>query len=292
MYSKEYDLALPYLEKALEYNPNSAVVINTLSDFYANYSPNTEKYLEYAIQGIRLDIGAHDSVTASFIFLHLSNAFIQSGFVEEAKKYIDKSLDYNPNNLYSQYVKAYILYAEDYNLEVLKEKLIQTLKFDSTRLDIIQEVGKICYYQRNYDCSYYYYSKYLAVKEAYNLDIYKGENAKIAVMLSKVGQDEKSSKYLDDYFKYAENDESIYKNLSLAVYYSYKGDTDKAIDYLRQFSKKDNFHYWTILFLEMDPLVDNIKDIPNFREILDNIKSKFWDNHNKTRDLLSSKGLL
>ena len=98
-------LAVPYLEKALEYNPNSALVINILSDFYTNYIPNTGKYLEYALKGIGLDIAAHDSVTASFIYLHVSNAFIQSGFIKEAEKYINKSLEYDPENLYSEYVK-------------------------------------------------------------------------------------------------------------------------------------------------------------------------------------------
>ena len=86
--SVEYELALPYLEKALEYNPNSALVINILSDFYTSCIPNTEKYLEYALKGTRLDIAANDSTTASFIFLHLSNAFIQSGFTAEARRNI------------------------------------------------------------------------------------------------------------------------------------------------------------------------------------------------------------
>ena len=107
--TREYEQALPYLEKALEYNPNSALVINILSDFYTNYFPDTEKYLEYALKGIRLDIAAYDSSTASFIFLHLSNAFMQSGFLFEAEKYINRSLEYDPENLFSEYTKAYIL---------------------------------------------------------------------------------------------------------------------------------------------------------------------------------------
>jgi TolB-like protein/AraC-like DNA-binding protein len=60
--------AVPYLEKALEYNPNSALVINILSDFYARYSPDTGKYLEYALKGIRLDIAANDSNTVSRLY--------------------------------------------------------------------------------------------------------------------------------------------------------------------------------------------------------------------------------
>ena len=93
----EYRLAVPHLEKALEYNPNSSAVIQTLADLYARYIPNTEKYLEYALKGNQLEIAANDSIQQSYLYLHLSNAFIQNGFVDEAQKYINLSLDYNPN---------------------------------------------------------------------------------------------------------------------------------------------------------------------------------------------------
>jgi len=122
---EEYELALPYLEKALEYNPNSSMVINILSDFYTRHMPDTEKYLEYALMGVGLDIAAHDSAKASYIYLHLGNAFMQSGFIEEAKKYIDLSLDYNPENLYSELIKAYILLAEGADLQQTKEMLMK-----------------------------------------------------------------------------------------------------------------------------------------------------------------------
>ena len=105
MQVEEYKLAVPHLEKALEYNPNSSAVIQMLGDIYARVIPNTGKYLEYALKGIQLDIAANDSITQSFTYLHLSNALVQAGFVEEALTYINKSLDYNPKNYYSPLVK-------------------------------------------------------------------------------------------------------------------------------------------------------------------------------------------
>ncbi len=292
MYSAEYDLALPYLEKALEYNPNSVVAINTLSDFYTKYSPNTEKYLEYALMGIDLDIASHDSITASFIYLHLSNAFIQSGFQEEAEYYIHKSLVYNPKNLYSQYVKAFIQFARDNKLKKLKKQLLETLSKDTTRLDIIQEVGKINYYLRDYEDAYHYYGKFIAITEAYNLDIYKAEDAKIGYVLSEVGLKEKSEEYFEDYLDYAMNDKSIYSNLSLAVYYSYINDTGKALEHMKIFSQQENYHYWTILFLNIDPLVDNIKEMPEYLRLYEKIDTKFWRKHNSIRQSLREKGLI
>lgn len=292
MYNYEYDLALPYLEKALEYNPNSALVINTLSDFYTRYIPNTEKYLEYALLGVQLDIASNDSTTASYIYLHLSNAFIQCGFVDEAEMYINKSLDYDPTNLFSEYVKAFILYSKNQDLEQTKDLLLIAHTKDTTRLDIVQEIAKIYYYMRDYEMAYAYYHAYNEVKEMYGLDMYRGEDAKIAVVYDKVGQTEASSKYFNAYKAYADNDHSIYKNLSLSAYYSYRNEKEKALDYLKLFSQESNYHYWLILFLEIDPLMDNIKDLPEFKRIMDELKSKFWDEHEQIKASLEAKGLI
>ncbi|WP_211253546.1 helix-turn-helix domain-containing protein [Prolixibacter bellariivorans] len=292
MHGKEYKLAEPYLQKALEYHPNSAIVINLLSDFYSTYSPNTEKYLEYALKGTQLNIAANDSVTASFIFLHISNAFIQSGFVNEAEKYINKSLAYHSDNLYSQYVKAYIQYARNPDLQKLRNRLIAVLKKDTTRLDVLQEVGKICYYQRDYESAYRYYKPFIAAKEKYHLAIFPGEDAKIGLVLAKVGQTAKAAEYLQNYKAFAEGDQSIYKHLSLAMYEAYEGNTAKAIEQLKLFSQQDDYHYWVVLFLKIDPLIDNVKDNPDFKKILHTIDSRFQNQHREMKASLEAKGVI
>ncbi len=292
MHNGEYELAVSYFEKALEYNPNYDLVFAFLVDLYVNHLPNTEKYLEYALKGLQLDIGSYDSVTQSFSYLHISNAFAQSGFVKEAEKYIDKSLAYYPQNLYSEYVKAFILYAKNKDLFETKRLLIDALKKDTTRLDIIQEVGKICYYMRDFESAYFYYRRFIDVREALKLDIYPGENAKIAIVLSEMGRVEESEKYFNAFRVYAEKDKSIYKPLSLAAYYSYMGDTDRAIENLRVFSEQDNYHYWILLFLEIDPLVDNIKNLPEFQNILNEIETKFRNYHEQIRSSLEEEELI
>jgi tetratricopeptide (TPR) repeat protein len=268
------------------------MVINTLADFYTRAIPNTEKYLEYALKGIRLDIGAQDSATASFTYLHVSNAFIQSGFVDEAVKYINKSLEYNPENLYSEYVKAYILFAKNGDLQKTKELLINALIKDTTRLDIMQEVAKISYSMRDFEDAYYYYKKFTGIRAANNLAIYIHENAKIGLVFSEMGHKEEAEILLKSYKEYADNDKSIYKHLSLATYHSYMGNTKEALDHLKLFSQEDNYFYWILLFIEHDPLLDNIKDHPEFKKIVDDLESKFWKKHKRIKASLVEKALI
>lgn len=108
--------AIPFLKKALKYNPNSAIALNFLSDIYATCVPDAGNYLRHTLKGLEVNIAANDSSSTSFNYMHLSNALVQNGFVQEAEHYINKSLSYNPNNLFSDYVKAYILYARDKDL--------------------------------------------------------------------------------------------------------------------------------------------------------------------------------
>lgn len=292
MQTNENEKALPFLENALSYNPNSSVVLNILAEFYTSYSPNTEKYLKYALKGIQLDIAANDSLATSYIYLHVSNALVQSGFVDEALTYINKSISFSPENLYSAYVKAFILLAKNGDFEQTKIQLLKTFQRDTTRLDILQEIGKICYFMRDYESAWTYYEKFDLAREAYDLDIYRSENAKIAVVLSKIGKAEASEKFFDSFKEYADYDQSVYKSLSLSVYYANHGEIDMAIEQLRIFSQQDNYHYWTVMLLDKDPLIDPIKDHPEFKELLKKITDKFWDKHKETKEKLINEDLI
>jgi hypothetical protein len=105
---KEYQLALPHLEKALEYHPNSSLTLQMLAGFYFRLIPNTNKYLEYAFKGVELNVDS-DSVTQSYIYLGQGNALIENGFVDEALTFINKSLNHDPENYYAPYLKTLIV---------------------------------------------------------------------------------------------------------------------------------------------------------------------------------------
>lgn len=291
LHNEEYSLAAPYLEKALEYNPNSAAVINLLSSFYSTYSPNTEKYLEYALKGVQLNVAAYDSMTASYIYLNLSNALIQTGFVDEALKYVDVSLSYFESNPFSNYVKAYMLYAKNHDWAETRKHLFVEWKKDTSRLDILQDLAKSYYFNRDFDSANYYYERFIKMREVAQLDIYRHEHATIALVFEEVGKLEESKRYFADYLDFFSTDQSIYKNLALSVYYAHLNDFKKSIEYLELFSKEDNYMYWVVLFPN-DPLVDKIQDSPEHIRLMKKIEDKFWENHRRLRKTLEDKDLL
>lgn len=291
MHTEQLPQAEPYLEKALEYNPNSAIALNALSNYYANYVPNTTKYLEYALRGVRLDI-AQDSITSSFIHLHISNALIQAGFIDESLVYIDRSLGYNPENIFSAYVRAYILLAKDRDPKITRDMLVEILKKDTTRLDVVQELGKIHYVMEDYERAYFYYQAFLEAKEKFGLEMFPGEDIKIAFVMDKLGFKEKSEELFSKYKEFIDKDQSIYKHLGLAAYYYYYGEIDKGLQHLREFSKEEDYHFWTVTFLKNDPIFADIKDTPEFGDILEHLEDKFWLRHEEIKTTLEEKKLI
>lgn len=287
----EYPKAVPHLEQALAYYPNSADVINLLADLYCYYIPNTTKYLEYALKAVKLDIASQDSVATSNTFLRLANALVQNGFVDEALKYVNKSLDYNPDNPFAEYVKVFILYGKENDVVKAKNRLLKVLERDTTRIDILQDVGKLYYFMRNFDSAYHYYSKFDRFRIERKLDIYTHENIRVAYVYNKMGKVKEAEALLRDFKTYADGDKTIYRELNFSIYHAFRGDNARAMDHMRMFLKEDDFQYW-ILLGPIDPALDELEKIPEFDAINAAIRTKFWRNHDKLRGLLKDKGLL
>lgn len=290
IHDQEYDKALPYLEKALEINPNSGLVLHFLTEFYLAHAPNTAKYLEYALMKVRVSVSP-DSNGTSLNYLQVSNGFIQCGFVKEAMTYINKSLEYNPDNILSNYLKVFIPFTRNRDFGKTRTLLEKEIYRDTNNIVLLQELGKLCYMMKDYESAYRYYQKFLEIKEALRLDIYSYENLNIGIVFSKMGYEQKAQELIQNYKAYLEKDQSIYKELHLAMYFLHAGNTEKAMEHLKIFVNQDNFTYW-VLLLDIDPLIEPIKDLPEFKELHQRIETKFWNNHRKIKRGLEKKGLL
>lgn len=290
-HQKEYKQAVLYLEKALEYNQHSSLVFHFLNEFYSLYVPDQKKYLEYSLRGMKEDRLTLDSVSLGFRYFNLSNALIRAGFIDEGVQYVDLSMAYDPNAFFTRYVSILFRFAKNHDLALTKQQLKVEYEKDTTRVDIVKELAKLHYMSRDYPSAYHYYQIFLRLKQAFGMEIYKDENLSISFVLDKMGEKEKAKEYRQQFKEFAESEESsIYKQVMLALYYSNTGDTKKAIEALTLFSKEEEYQYW-VLLMEYDPLVDPIKNLPEFKRIVETIKKKFWDRQQDIQEDLEEKGL-
>lgn len=290
-HDKQYEKAIPYFERALEYSPRSGTVLHFLTEFYHIHIPDPEKYLEYALRKMRLDFPSADSVTASHNYLQLSNAFMQTGFIDEALLYADKSIAYNPRNEFIGSLRAFLLFIQNKDIDKMKDRLVAELEKDTTRFDVLMHVGKTCYTMGDYENAYRYLSKFMEKRKNMHLDVFKDVDLTMAIVLSRLGRQEEAKEYFRVFKAYTDNDQSIYKNMNLALYYAATGQGEQAIKYFELFSEEDNFVH-VVLLVRDDPVVDFIKDRPEFRNVMQKLETKFWNTNKRIRKTMEEKELL
>lgn len=289
-HAKEYQKAVPYLEKAFEYSPNSGLVVHFLTEFYSMYVPDPANYLKYALKGVEIDIAATDSATLSFKYFHLSNAFMQAGFVDESLQNMEKSMAYNPNNPFARYVSVLFRYAKNDDRQLTRALLEKEFEKDTSRMDVVKEVAKICYVMKDYESAHRYYSIMVGQRERLHLDLFREEDLSVGFVLTKLGREQEATRHFESFREFASNDQTIYRHMLLALWYAQSNDVAKSIEHMELFSKEENFSYW-VLLLEEDPIMESVKGEPGFKKVMDEIKAGFWKRNREIRESLEAQGL-
>ena len=66
----------------------------------------------------------------------------------------------------------------------------------------------------------------------------------------------------------------------------------QAIEQLKVFAMQDNYQYWILVFMEVDPLLKPLKSHPEFEAVNKKIKDRFWENQTKLKKSLEEQGLI
>lgn len=279
---KEYESAVLFFEKALQYNPRNSLVIHFLTEFYSLHVPNPRKYLEYAIIGATLEIDYLNAAGKGFKYFHLANALIQNGFIEESQHYLDLSLANDPYNQFACYVSANIRYAKTKDYKQMREPLLAELNKNPNRIDVLQEVARVTFYMKDYKKANVYYERYLSLNEIFRMDFFGSEDIKIAFTLDKLGQHDKAAPFAEKFRLFAAKDRTMHHNLLMSTYYAYQKDSKKALEFLKLFAAENNFQY-RFLFLDTDPIFDDLKPLPEFKEAMRTIHNKINDTHEELK---------
>ncbi len=292
MQAGQYELAIEFFNKVLARSPGSGWVHNLLSTIYNMYQPDTEQYLRHATQGIRYAVAGQDSGTISMAYLHLGNALAQTGFLAESETYLEKSLRYQPSNLFAELLSIYVQLGQENDLDIAYERLQALLARDTTFLAVMQEVAKVAYYRGENEVAWQYYRRFLELKEAAGLDIYQGEDIKIAHVLQLLGRLEEAAYYSERYYAYLQQDQSLYRDLGFAVYHAYKGEQDRAMAYLKTFAEQDGYQFWFVMFIDQDPIIQSLTDDPAYAPTIQRIKDIFWEQNRQMRKVLEAEGVM
>jgi tetratricopeptide (TPR) repeat protein len=275
MQTQRYKEAIEYFERVLEINPNSVWTHNYLSEIYNIYLPDSEKYLIHALSVLQLDMTGTNKSERSNTHLIIANAFAQSGMMDKAKEHIRRSLEYDPDNVFSQYLNIYIDLAIDLDLDRARQRMEGVYSSDTTRLDVLNELASICYKQKDYPASYEFYGRFVRRKEALGFTIFPEQDIEIAFVMRKMGQAERAEEFRDSYEAWLNSNEGVYVPFLESLLHLYDGETEQALDDLDTFVQNGEYMYWFVLMLDGDPLFEGLVNNRRYRSIMQTMADNF-----------------
>ena len=299
--SKAYDyinkgenkFAIPYLEKAVQYNPNSVAAYRILANIYNLVrEANTEKYLEYKLMAVKINSLDENIIQKSEDYRLAARALRVAGFYKEAENYIDKSIELNPENLGAICEKSEILIDGDNNYAKAREVLFNALLTDSLNTEILRYLFTNFYLSNDYHNAFKFFNKIYNIDKTLKI-LPSKDFSRLAVIYNKLGKQDESEVYFRNFKESNKGFANLYvRSLGMARLYSLENNKRKALEQLNVFNQQKYHFIYSIRMLKDDPVFENISNLPEFKNIVSELETKFWANHQRIKGNLKDKGLL
>jgi tetratricopeptide (TPR) repeat protein len=120
----------------------------------------------------------------------------------------------------------------------------------------------------------------------------------LGIAYLKNGKEEKAKKHLEEVQKKLiktiqfnlPEAQVHYSYLNLANVYSLNNEKEKALTNLKEVLKRESITQFVVILLNKSPFFDNIRDEPEFQEILTQATSKYQNEHERVGELLREFG--
>ena len=83
-----------------------------------------------------------------------------------------------------------------------------------------------------------------------------------------------------------------YVYYDIAAVYAFKGESEKALENLQIFNQRSRMPLWVVTLINNDPLFNNIRNEPEFQQIVRDVENKYQTEHERVGKWLEEHGLL
>lgn len=289
----QFKKAIPFLEKAILINQKSVVAYRLLANIYGlTREANTEKYLEYKLQVVKWNNFVDDNIQKSEDYRLAARALRVAGLNDEALKYIEKSIEFNPENYSALGEKCEILIEKENDYFKAREILANALVEDSSNIEILRFLFTNYYLTGEYQNAYKYFVLFFG--ENKNLSYLASKDySRLTVLYKKLNMKEESEICLQQYKAMDRSKLNEYSRANeLARLYSLENNKEKALEALKILNRQPYHFSYTIRMLKDDPVFETIQGDKEFEKIISEMDTKFKFNSHQIRSSLSKKGLL
>jgi TolB-like protein/Flp pilus assembly protein TadD len=228
----------------------------------------------------------------------LATAYFLAGFAEKANYYILEVLKLDNDSL------KFYLYSERFefhhgNFEKAIDFLEKAYAIDSNQISTLNGLGYDLMWVGRFNESLKYTKKYLEKLTTLGQITYNSMH-RIGYTYWKNGYKKEAGFYFDKQIEYCKTDiqngrlyaVQKYAYYDLATVYAFLGDKDQALINLRIFSQRKMFPFWTVLYIKTDPMFENIRNVPEFQQIVKDVEAKYNAEHERVKKWLEEQGML
>jgi TolB-like protein len=284
--------AIEEFDKAIKFNPNDWMAYYEKGEFYY-WNTDLVNTISYLQKAASINRGQE----FPSLLGRIGYAYFDAGFSDKSKKYYQDKLKLDGDSL-----SYYDVLAGDECFLANFAKSIEYGKkgyaIDSTSEVVLNYLGANYEWIGQYEESLKYYKKYYERLKAKG-EFYTGFMHRIGYDYWQIGNKEEAEYYFNGQIKYCNksielkrSSYGLYAYYDLAGVYAFRGEKDKAYKNLRIFNQIQRIPLWMSMLMKTDPLLNSIRNEPEFQQIARDVEAKYQTEHERVRKWLEEQGKL
>ena len=283
--------AIEEFDNAIQLNPNDWMAYLGKGDLYYSYTD-----LVKCIDNYQKAASINRGPELPTLLWQIGSAYSSAGFPEKSKYYYQEELklDGDSSNYYWN-LASYEFYLR--NVDKSIEFEVKGYAIDSTYYGILYSIGRNYSWLGKDKESLKYFKKYyerLKTQEA----LITGVMHRIGYAYWQNGYKEEAEYYFNEQIKYGNRMNELKRPggiglntyYDLASVYAFRGEKDKAYKNLRIYNQSQAINLVMLILIKSDPLFNNIRNEPEFQQIVKDLEAKYQAEHERVRKWLEDQG--
>jgi len=226
------------------------------------------------------------------LFRDIGWAYYSDGDLEKGNFYVQEALKLDGDSMRHHYaIGVGVWSCGNYTKAI--ESFEKAYSIDTSKIESLVIIGECHSFLGHNEESLVFYRRYLEKRKVLGImDINRMQRIGYAYWQN--GYKEEAEYYFDQQMNYCNEIIALGRAHSqqrlsfydLAGIYAFKGEKDKAYENLRIYNQRERMQLWMVKVIMIDPLFDNIRDEPEFKQIVREVEAKYQAEHERVRQWL------